>query len=420
MDCKPHAPHLPDDVLRCIVDRLGSLVCFAAFRSVCKSWRSFFLQHYRYLVLPPPPWIMLPNPDLANSTTSPSVYNLYGFEEQKLCYQCKIPDNCTEFIGSSGTWLVYKDNEGDKLRVWNPLSLIEISLPLLMKNGEVDSSIAYDKVVVSCTGPLIKNVEDVQIGLIYNKGSKLACIRLGDKEWTTIGSDSFPTTSIEHNITDLVFYNGKFYFVDQFGAVYVCDENVHVPCDRDYHYCVPRIAMKLIDSRFTSYDCVIVYMFYLVEVEGELMLVMQFHKEKWQYLDKRFKVFKLDLDRRGKEYFVHEHHLKGYSLFFNNCYGSMAVRTVSGRSRIYVKTNVPDATSEIRNHQMVEFNYMKRYGSVFSEVTKLHCHSTHPVWIIPKSTNELIKTKSSTGFLGLTGVAFLFCAYNYIISLVHN
>ncbi|KAK9130433.1 hypothetical protein Sjap_010920 [Stephania japonica] len=174
---------LPDDVLHSIVGRLSSLVCFAAFRSVCKPWRSFFLQHYSFLVPPPPPWIILPDP---NSTDSlrPAVYGLYGLHEQKQFYQCKIPVNCTTFIGSSGTWLAYIDDISGKLRLWNPLSLLEMSLPIV-RNRKNNMRVALERVFASCAGPLINANEDVVFGVLYNS-TQFACMALGDEDWTNV------------------------------------------------------------------------------------------------------------------------------------------------------------------------------------------------------------------------------------------
>ncbi|KAK9130426.1 hypothetical protein Sjap_010913 [Stephania japonica] len=375
-----HAPELPDDVLHLIVHGLSSLVCSAAFRSVCKSWRSFFLQHYSYLVPPPPPWIMLPT----NAKCSkPSVYGLYDFEDRKLFYEYKIPGNYEVFFESSGTWLIFLDNEDKKLRVWNPLSLIEVSLPCV--TNQEKTAVTYCKVIVSC-GPLIKKREDVLVGVVINY-DRLVVIRLGDEGWTNIDIDSFPceshTTTIIHN---LVFYKGKFYLVNQSGKVFICDENVHAPRNHDQHYCHPIKAIRLADPiDFTSMrkptPDASIQRYYLVEVEGELMQVIQF----WPISNIHyFWVFKLNFAKKAWE-FVNRSDLK-VSLFLNYCHGTMAAREVSRRPSIYfmVSNYVDEENQEdYLNYKVMVSDSLTKKSTpkVVSEVTKLHRHS-HAIGLI--------------------------------------
>ncbi|KAK9139511.1 hypothetical protein Scep_009192 [Stephania cephalantha] len=84
-------PNLPDDILHVIVNKLTSLVCHGAFRSVCRSWRSFSLQHYFYLVLPhQPPWLMCPK-----SVNPPSrLCDLYTLDGTKQFFQFEFPKGC--------------------------------------------------------------------------------------------------------------------------------------------------------------------------------------------------------------------------------------------------------------------------------------------------------------------------------------
>ncbi|KAK9130434.1 hypothetical protein Sjap_010921 [Stephania japonica] len=303
MGCK-EAPNLPHDVLHSIVGRLSSLVCCAAFRSVCKPWRSFFMKHYSHLVPPPPPWLMLPDLNYLSDSSYTKVYGLYGSDEQKQFYQCKIPDNCEIFVGSSGTWLAYIDNKRRKLRVWNPLSLTEISLPFVS-----NKAIKLGKVVVSCPGPLIKNaIEDVVFGAVYDS-TQFACIALGDKDWTNIEVDFFPSKPTIR-IDDLVFYKGKFFLVDHSGMVFVCERNVPVPRDHDLHYRHPLKAIKLIDHVHMSSleqnliqeipSCAGINNYYLIEIEGELMLVVQFTYTSYFRSIDGFKIFKFDFSRSRK------------------------------------------------------------------------------------------------------------------------
>ncbi|KAK9100268.1 hypothetical protein Scep_023698 [Stephania cephalantha] len=146
---------------------------------------------------------MLPDPNEYSSRTS--IYGLYGFDERKQFYRCKIPaDNSNIFFWSSGTWLIFVDS----------------------KAGKLNSS------------PLIKNDEDVLVGVVHSSNN-LVFMRLGDEKWTNVEIDSFPNPSLNiTSIHDLVIYKGEFYFVNQSGTVFVCHENVHAPHNHDRHIIV--------------------------------------------------------------------------------------------------------------------------------------------------------------------------------------
>ncbi|KAK9130435.1 hypothetical protein Sjap_010922 [Stephania japonica] len=360
----PIITELPDDVLHSIVRRLRSLVCFAAFRSVCKSWRSFFLQHYSYLVPPRPPWWMLPAK--SNDSTHPTIYNLYAFDNDIQFYNCKIPDNCEMFIGSSGTWLIFIDSKGSKLQVWNPLSLSNISLPFLRRREKGIN--IYKKLIFSCTGPLIKNDADLLFGLVYN-ANNLAYMKFGDKEWTIVKIDCFPRPSTKtERIHDLVLYNGRFFFVNQCGVVFACEENAHAPCDQDYHYRCPVKVIKLMDpvnitSREKPTPNAKIFKYYLVEIKGKLMLVIRFSTFNAN-LGSKFSVFKLDFSKKKWEV-VSRRDLEDFSLFLNGNYGTLAAR-VSGRNGIYFKTSKKVEETEvaeddqIRNHKVMIYDYLKK------------------------------------------------------------
>ncbi|KAK9130425.1 hypothetical protein Sjap_010912 [Stephania japonica] len=323
------------------------------------------------------------------------VYDIYGLNGKQF-YQFKFPDDCQIFMGSSGTWLVFIDNIGRKLRVWNPFSLIHIALPF------DEASKNYNKVIVSCTGPLIKNGEDVVFGVLYDS-NHLACIRLSDKKWVVVETDSIPrlSTVINHfvfpkeKINDLIFYKGKLYFLNNSGMVYVCEENVHAPRDYDHHYCHPMKALKLSDPiDITERQFMIksndahIRRYYLVEVGGELMLVVQL-SISGTCLEDDFRVFKLDFNE-AKWKFVQKKDLNDWSLFLSdNFHASMAARAASETSHIYFKISTEDdSQSELQNYKVVVCDYLafNKPRIIFSEVTKLHCHFIDPTWIIPRHT----------------------------------
>ncbi|KAK9117668.1 hypothetical protein Sjap_016615 [Stephania japonica] len=377
-----YAPELPDELLDSIVGRLSSLVCFAAFRSVCTSWRSFFLQHYSHLIPPPPPWIILPDP---NSSVScrPTLYGLYQLHDpqkkqhQHQFHRFNIPDNYDSFGWSSGTWLIFVDGKAGKLRVWNPLSLIEFSLPFV-RNQNNQTNLSYGKFHVSCAGPLFNKDEDVFVA-VFHSSKNLVVIRLGDENWTNVDIDDSLDFTV--SIHDLIFYRGNFYFLHHSGALFVCHQN----------YGAIK-TIKLADPIKTA--CMrkprpnaVVWKYYLVEVEGELMLVLRFIliSDIWF-----FRVFKFDFAKKVWE-FVDRAGLKGYSLYLSYCFGSIAARDVSGTTGIYFKYyhSASDyGQKDLQNHCLMVSDYLtkKPTTEVFAAVINLHRNSIHPVWIIPRHT----------------------------------
>ncbi|KAK9137085.1 hypothetical protein Sjap_007679 [Stephania japonica] len=380
---------LPDDILHVIMNKLSSLVCHAAFRSVCQSWRSFSLQHYPYLVLPhQPPWLMCPK-----SVSPPSrLCDLYTLDDSKQFYQFELPEGCNPGW-CSGTWMILF--EGKRYRVWNPLSLINILLPELVDESE--SEITCNKIVVSCPGPLIKNANDVVFGLIYNH-SKLAYTRLGDKAWTLVEVEflhRLPRPSKETmTFNNVIFCNGKLYAVNNFGFIFVCEEGVHAPCYNDYHRIRRAKAIMLIDNSHKIRElgpvvktCNI--MQYLVDVDGDLMHVLKFSIQG-KSLKNYFRILKLDFTER-KSYLVTKSDLGDHSLFLSatDCSASAIV---SKTNWVYLRVDYENGVEGVGvNYQFMAFDYFgdEQNSSILLQVDKCDFGCQPPTLIIPGHTNRL-------------------------------
>ncbi|KAK9100270.1 hypothetical protein Scep_023700 [Stephania cephalantha] len=127
---------------------------------------------------------------------------------------------------------------------------------------------------------------------------------------------------------------------------------LNVPHDQDHHYCCPIKAIKLIDpvnitSREKPAVNASVYMYYLVEVEGKLGLVIWFSTSD-ACSGSHFKVFKLDFSKKKWEV-ARRRDLKGFSLFLSYTYDNVAAR-VQGRNDIYFKY-CEVAEDELYNHK---------------------------------------------------------------------
>ncbi|KAK9102647.1 hypothetical protein Sjap_019901 [Stephania japonica] len=374
-----YAPELPDEILNLIVRKLMSWVCHAAFRSVCRSWRSFSRQHCSHRLPPRPPWIMFP---CSRYPTPPSRrYALYSFDGKRNFFQFKTP-NCMYF-GSSGTWLIFIDSNVRMIRVWNPLSLIDILLPYIGATGKD----VYNKMILSCPGPLIKNA--MMFGIIYND-NKLAFMRLGDNDWTKVNFSFIDNMLLLSSgyFTDIIFHGGKLHALHKYGILYVCEEDILVPggCfTRPHRYaCLP---VKLINNYWPArkpHPNALMYKSYLVEVDGDLMIALLFELCENEVRKFFCWVFKLDWVE-GKWHLV-KLNLKGRSLFLGRTDCSMSALT-SRPNEIYYK--IEDRVDRFHLHW-----YLMRMRSgdelpssaVYFKANNCHSDYPNPLWLIPGHT----------------------------------
>ncbi|KAK9103286.1 hypothetical protein Sjap_020540 [Stephania japonica] len=383
-------PDLPDDILHLIAGKLSSLVCYAAFRSVCRLWRSISLKYYSHLVPPRPPWLMFPYRSTVDLNSRLCYLCSFDGSKFKRFFKVEIPEGCT-YGCSSGTWLIFNDIKKDKLRVWNPLSLTQILLPYSVDSENKLAIVRPRKVIVSCTGPLIKNPDNVIFGILYNL-SKLAFIRLGDKDWTFIEVDflhhQMPKASaMVPEFADIIFHHGKLYAVNLSGMVFVCEEGVHAPRYNDHH--LQHIKAKmLIDQSYKMHELGVAAqnsVHYLVEVDGDLLHVIQVLLSSSSYKS-RLSIFKLDSATKKSYPVTSKSDLKGHSLFLSK-WGSCNSAIVSETSRIYV--SLLHAYYKLTmGFELAVFDYCKE-GQDYSTLLRgiYRYHHPPPTWIVPTLGN---------------------------------
>ncbi|KAK9147651.1 hypothetical protein Scep_006408 [Stephania cephalantha] len=382
--------HLPDDVLHLIVCKLRSLVCHAAFRSVCKTWRLFAQQHYSYLVPPQPPWLIFP----AHATAS-TTYNFYTFDGVRQFFDVEVPEEYTIGRGS-GTWLTFWDTKVERVRVWNPLSSIHILLPSIPGTETILKK--FDKFVVSTPGPLIKN--NMIFGVFY-KGEKLAYIKLGQERWTHVEVDFLhqppvvPSLEPEFKIHDIVFYQGKLHVVDRSGMVFVCEEDAHAPHYNDHHRRCPVKAVKLIDHLHDKIQKInheaVITMLYLVEVKGRLMVLLRYKAIANDSSSLGWSFFKVDFSKRNLR---STKDLEGHSLFLSGGDASMSTIIPYHKDSVFCKVN---EGSSLMNPYSLKCKFIVsgyiRGESVCNkhlfQVDDWNLTDLQPVWIIPRTTTVM-------------------------------
>ncbi|KAL3524304.1 hypothetical protein ACH5RR_017138 [Cinchona calisaya] len=195
---------LPDLLLNSIIEKLMLPGDYVRFGAVCKHWRNVAVAH-KYRV---GPMLMTPT-----KNSRRSLYDVIRGNKiisgTKLLPMPLIKRRC---CGSSYGWLAFAmDNL--VIRLFNPFLGKQIDLPRLLNHLEdgCDPQYYVRKVVLSADP--FKNPDDFEAVAIYGCEQKLAFIRIGQKNWT-----SLPVSVIIKSkffACDVIFYDGFMYAVNR-------------------------------------------------------------------------------------------------------------------------------------------------------------------------------------------------------------
>ncbi|KAL5719315.1 hypothetical protein ACHQM5_012110 [Ranunculus cassubicifolius] len=291
---------LSHDLAQDIAHRLHAYWDYTNFRSACKSLRS---------AVPKKP-ATLPRvvPCLVHpcNETHCNFFSLFGET-----YKLELPEVQTQLCkGSSQGWLITVER-GPCIRLINPLTNTRMQLPPIHAFPDVleynHESLNREYLISTVyRGGIHRNVvtnstwvrkyfirrlvlssspseENCMAMALYSENSnKVAFCKVGDKEWRIVEDGGW---SCLHNI---MHYDGKLYIVDQYGRVFVVQ-------DDELKSASPKARM-LVDSpthQFVS-NCRL----YLVVIKGELLMVDR--KRDWKtrknyYKTTGFRIFKLNL-----------------------------------------------------------------------------------------------------------------------------
>ncbi|PIA56626.1 hypothetical protein AQUCO_00700762v1 [Aquilegia coerulea] len=390
---------LPYDLLYLIGKKLDIVADRCRFRSVCKSWRCS---------LPPfaqPPWLMLSEPSQSEGRFNPvspsSPPPLRGFvgigggggEQQQVVHEIELPEaHQMKCVGSTGTWLITIDLYKG-IHLLNPFSRVQIHLPsqstfeygldiFPLRDEDVAPEIhrdcLVDKVILSSTPEFISTSKDCIAMAIHRHGKKLAIARPGDVSWTTV------ETPKDHYAADIIFFKEQFYVVTIRGVVMVCDisDGLHTPKASVLTERLPQTS--IIDETK-----------YLVELRGELLLVIKFvfdpddindaEDKLSPYKTEKFQVYKLNFTNKKWE---EVNSLGEYCLFlgFNT---SIAVQPIN---YFGLKRNCIYFTDDFMNgYQGREIPGGRDMGVFDLEDKSIQphykgestCYYSPPLWLIP-------------------------------------
>ncbi|KAJ4713311.1 F-box protein [Melia azedarach] len=208
---------LNHDLLVEIAKRIKLVDDFIAFGGVCKSWRSAAdLKNYMFKYNHMPQLLLAPSKE---SSCQREFYNISKGVSRQVC----LPEANDKKILSSKGWLLTIDRNWD-ISLLHPYKSVQIELPNIRSFEDWNNGISHnimraffiEKFVLS-TSPLEE--EDYTVMVIYGRTRKLAYFKPRYKAWITLR----PTCSKVTMFSDIFYYNKKFYVVDLYGRIMVCD-----------------------------------------------------------------------------------------------------------------------------------------------------------------------------------------------------
>ncbi|KAL5721264.1 hypothetical protein ACHQM5_013845 [Ranunculus cassubicifolius] len=278
----------PKELLGLIAERLNSIEDYVRFGAVCKSFRLVILDHRNSNFSPKTlPWLMFPlsmkvdedvdvdEDEDENGIKNPDFYSVRGNK----CYKFYLPEprSCF-FTGSRYGWLILYCEQ--RVELYNPLAADHIPLPQLFKLKSYVFNIA--RLFMPCPPYSVPFSVDRYIVVVDSLKDGLFFIRAGDPAWTTI-----QVADGHVGFTDVLHLNNGFYLVDSRGIIRHFDITSPNPVATQF-------AKPPKDIRYEEYS------FYLVELLGELHLVVKYEAFE-DHRTFHFQVYKLDLSTKKWE-----------------------------------------------------------------------------------------------------------------------
>ncbi|KAF6169140.1 hypothetical protein GIB67_038637 [Kingdonia uniflora] len=190
--------------------------------------------------------------------------------------------------GSSFGWLITFGLDLE-IHLLNPLSRVQIRLPpqpsfknknIYFSNNPTPQDLLKHFLMkpVMSSNPSSSNTNDrCTVVAIHGEYRKLAFASPGDKAWTSVVSPRLM-------FGDLIYFKGKFYAISYWGVLVIC--NIESRCPMAIDFTPVQEELSSIDKALGRY--------YLVEMSGELYLVIQ----SYEIPTASYQVYKLDFCAR--------------------------------------------------------------------------------------------------------------------------
>ncbi|KAM7523734.1 hypothetical protein LguiA_013636 [Lonicera macranthoides] len=373
---------LPYDLIGSIANHLGAIEDFAAFSSVCTSWRSALLrEHKQNWSKRCVPWLLLRKRDCSFKyreyfliPTLNKKKNQYNVVEkgQPLITTAK---SCW---GSSIGWIFTVSHDNSTALI-NPLTGVQITLPPLTK------SIQRALVFINGTdnNNNNNNIFVMVISEFYDR-NRLAFARPGFGEWITLQDheiDGFDDwgwykDKTRLGIIDVACYEGMILGVRVNGALVMCEtDNISNPRVTNF---TPPLECVNFDN---------LGMVYLIESAGDLLMALL--RDKFRKKNDAFQVYKFDIETRR---WVELDDLGDRALFLGDNY-SISVSQANGvdciGNCIYSSTRVGLVIFYMKDRRPAVYSFpyfSEKYRREFTTgelASLLNQFNWGPVWLLP-------------------------------------
>lgn len=370
---------LPEELIDNVMKRLTCIEDFGRSAAVCKSWRSTAATLKTQKQPCFPPSLMLTNDD-----TDAQNLRTFFCLSRKREFTVKLRDiQGRRCWGSPFGWMVTFGLD-KRFHLFNPFSGVRLNLPRQSTfehqykrkmPPEYLRRCCPRKFFLSSNPSLCSTTESIQnqscmVIALCDPHGKLYYAKPGDKAWTAIET---PRNWNE----DAIYFDGLVYALDQHGMLIVCD--IHAD-----HPKLTRIeASPPHDPRRRD-------TFYLVEISGELHLVVR-HREllvdgldrrNSHYITKYFHVHKFDFQAKR---WIQVHSLGEYALFV----GNNASFVILANDYLDLKGNAIYHTDDNRGQFHMDFSDMSIYDlekktlEPFYFGTNVLSRFCRPIFIIP-------------------------------------
>ncbi|TMW95807.1 hypothetical protein EJD97_008328 [Solanum chilense] len=281
--------NLPNDVIAHIANRVKVIEDFIAFGAVCTSWRIAATKDNFDLLSPQVPFLMLADEH------DDHYQEFYSLSKKKVS-RIFLPEvRGSVCLSIKEGWLCTVVNDTGEMNLLHPFSRKKIHLPSLKALLNYHDRVGYeanhwgsiDLAVLSANPSLTSDY--VLMVSLYGPDICLAFWRPGDVNWTHIDVDNYFTSGI----SALLYYKGEFYSMSRCGKVQAYQ--VAGPNTSDQPILKTRLVVEMDEYKLNPR----VVEYYLVELSGELLLVIHFAIPTRHDLNHttKFKVYEVEITR---------------------------------------------------------------------------------------------------------------------------
>ncbi|CAL9047883.1 unnamed protein product [Musa banksii] len=318
-EAAPDWAALPPELLALVAERLRHSVDYVRFRSVCSRWRAAARR------IPFPPLLALPfDPDAA----ALPFFDPSEIASSAAVHSLPLPEARHQaLLGSSRGWLFLIDEAGS-VSLLNPFTRARFCLPPVTESLARASSLSVSKVrdrwvldhrngkhpvtlyhmrstfiseATLSSSPSEGDECAVIIVAVLASSTKLAFCRIGDREWTLFN------TALHNFVSSVAYCDGRFYAVDAFGEVCVCD--VGISTRATY------ISSLMVPPERDS--------FRIMGLKKELLLVAHYMDGDFPHFKHHYEIYRTDIKRRMKWYHVDT--IGGRTVFLSVHFNSNAI-----------------------------------------------------------------------------------------------